>query len=148
MVEFIETSVAYWRDKVLVKYEMPHWEEVGQDKRWLPELDWGLYSFLQARGDLSIVVLMVDQRPKGYFVMMYGRPTHYRSHRIARCDAFYIDPDFRQYGVRLFKMAKEYAKIHGAEKLYVTWKVYKDIEPIAKRCGFTTIEKTAVADLG
>lgn len=148
MIEFKEVSASYWQHHVLTKYEHDHWKEVGQDKRWEPDLDWDLYRRLDDAGDLSIVCLMVDGEPRGYFVGMCGRPTHYKSKRIMRTDAFYIEPGYRQYGVRLFKEAMKFAKEHGAQKLYVTWKTYKDIEPILRRCKMVTIEKTAVADLG
>lgn len=148
MVECKEVSVSYFQTRLVAKYEIAHWEEVGQDKRWTPDLDWDLYRFLENRGDLMIVALFVDDEPVGYFVGMCGHPTHYRTKWIMRSDLFFIDPKHRKYGVRLFNAAKEFARLYGVQKLYVTWKVYKDIEPIMKRCKFVTVEKTAVADLG
>lgn len=147
-IEFQEVSLGYWQRYVVPHYEQAHWEEVGQDKRWMPELDWDLYRRLECADCLLILCVFIDGKARGYFVGLVGNPTHYKKKKIMRTDLFYIEPGFRQFGVRLFKEAKEHARKMGCQKLYLTWKTSKDIEPIAKRCGFTTIEKTAVADLG
>lgn len=146
-VDFVECSVRYFQKTVVPKFEKAHWLEVGQDKHWTPELDWDSYRFLERNGMLLILVLLVDNEPQGYFVGLSGHPTHYVDKWIMRSDLFYIAPNFRQYGVRLFRTAEQFAKAMGVQKLYISYKTYKDITPIMKRLKFMPVEIMAVKNL-
>jgi hypothetical protein len=125
-----------------------HWAEVGQDKSWPVDPNWDLYYRLEQAKMLRIVVLTVGTIVAGYFVFVLNESLHYRSHILATGDMFYILPEYRAlYAVRLFRAAEAFAKEAGADKMYVSYKTYKDISPLTKRLGFTHVEDVVVKSL-
>jgi hypothetical protein len=130
------------------KFTEAHWGEVGQDKSWGPQLCWEHYAALEQSGLLQVIVLFVDEAPEGYFISILGRPLHYGNQLVATSDMFYISETYRAaYAVRLFRAAKDFAKLAGAAKLYVHHKVYKDITPILNRLKFKPVEVVSSVSL-
>lgn len=146
-VECKLATVAYMRQE-LERFFFAHWKEVGQDKAWEPEANYPYYESLERKNMLRIVVLLVDDQPAGYFLFLLGEALHYRGKLIAHSDMFYICPKHRaQYAIRLFRAAEQYAKEAGAGKMYLSFKIYKDITPLTKRLGFKPIETVVVKSL-
>ena len=132
----------------LEKFFHAHWLEVGQDRTWEPEADYPYYYALEEAGMLQITVLSVNLEPAGYFISVLSPALHYRGKRLARSDMFYICPEHRaQYAIRLFRAAEANAKAAGAGKMYIAFKIYKDITPLTKRLGFTHVEDVVVKSL-
>jgi len=141
-------TVDYLRDHIAPYLFAAHWAEVAQDKSWEPEPNWPYYRQLEIANMLRIVVLKVHGQPVGYFIFIVSESLHYRSHRLASSDMFYILPEFRaQYAIRLFRAAEAAARDAGAGKMYIAFKVYKDIAPLTKRLGFKHIEDVVVKSL-
>jgi GNAT superfamily N-acetyltransferase len=148
VVECSLRSVDYMRQELEGRFFHAHWKEVGQDKNWEPDADYPYYYSLERQGMLMIVVLTVDGEPAGYFNMVIGPALHYRGKRIASSDMFYICPQHRaRYAVRLFRAAEAFAKAAGAGKMYIAFKIYKDITPLTKRLGFHHVEDVVVKTL-
>ena len=125
-----------------------HWEEVAQDKQWPQELNWEYYQALEVVGALNIVGLLVNDLIVGYFLFCVSPALHYSGKSLASSDMFYIVPQHRaRYAVRLFRSAEAYAKAAGANKMYISFKIYKDITPLTKRLGFTHVEDVVVKSL-
>lgn len=125
-----------------------HWAEVAQDKSWACDINWEYYYSLEALKMLQIVVLTVGERPVGYFIFVLSPALHYQSKILASSDMFYMLPAYRaQYAVRLFRAAEAYAKAAGAHKMYIAFKIYKDISALTKRLGFTEVEHVVVKSL-
>ena len=125
-----------------------HWAEVAQDKKWEVDINWPYYRALEAANMLHIVVLQVHGLPVGYFIFVISESLHYRTHKLASSDMFYMLPQFRaQYAIRLFRAAERYAKEAGAGKMYIAFKIYKDITPLTKRLGFNHVEDVVVKSL-
>ena len=140
-------TVVYMREH-LQQFFHAHWLEVGQDKNWEPEADYSYYHALEEAGMLQITVLLVDLQPAGYFISILSPALHYRGKRLASSDMFYICPEHRaQYAIRLFRAAEANAKTAGAEKMYIAFKIYKDITPLTKRLGFKHVEDVVVKSL-
>ena len=140
-------SVKYFRHLLVAQHGLAHWQEVGQDKSWPVDMYWDYYDLLERANKIQITALFVDGLPVGYFVSIISTSMHYQTHTVAASDVFYIAPDFRQYAIRLFRAAEANAKSIGAEKLYLSFKVYKDITPITKRLGYKAIETVVVKSL-
>jgi hypothetical protein len=97
---------------------------------------------------LQITVLTVDGLPAGYFISVIGPALHYRGKRLASSDMFYICPKHRaRYAIRLFRAAEAHARAAGAGKMYIAFKIYKDITPLTKRLGFHHVEAVVVKSL-
>lgn len=125
-----------------------HWAEVAQDKGWEADANWPYYRALEAANMLRIVVLQIHGLPVGYFTFVVSESLHYRTHKLASSDMFYMLPQFRaQYAVRLFRAAEQYAREAGAGKMYIAFKIYKDITPLTKRLGFKHVEDVVVKSL-
>lgn len=147
-VECILETVDYLRDRIAPALFEAHWQEVAQDKSWEPEPNWPYYRQLEIANMLRIVVLKVNHQPVGYFIFIVSESLHYRSHRLASSDMFYIMPQHRaQYAVRLFRAAEAAAREASAGKMYIAFKIYKDIAPLTKRLGFKHIEDVVVKSL-
>ena len=140
-VDYLETTLG-------PKFFLAHWEEVGQDKTWQPEANYDYYRALEAAGMLQITGLFVDNEPAGYFSTVVGPSLHYKGKILATSDMFYIQPEHRaHYATMLFRNAAEYAKLAGADKFYLAFKIYKDITPLLKRLKFSIVESVAVKKL-
>ena len=140
--------VSYMKEVLAPKFFQAHWAEVGQDKSWEVDCFWEFYQTLEYNDQFQITVLFVNNEPVGYFLGIIGHPTHYQSKTVLTSDAFYIAPEFRaQYSVRLFKAAEAFAKAVGVSKMYLHFKVYKDISPLTKRLGFQPMETVVAKSL-
>lgn len=147
-VECSLQSVDYLQREVAPLLFEAHWAEVAQDKSWAPDANWPYYRALEAANMLRIVILCVHGLPVGYFLFVVSESLHYRTHKLASSDMFYMLPQFRaQYAVRLFRAAEQYAREAGAGKLYIAFKIYKDITPLTKRLGFRHVEDVVVKSL-
>lgn len=141
-------SVDYMRSELEGRFFHAHWKEVGQDKTWEPDADYPYYYSLEEQGMLQIVVLKLDGIPKGYYINVIGPALHYRGKRLASSDMFYICPEARaRYAIRLFRAAEAFAKSAGVGKMYIAFKIYKDISPLTKRLGFHHVEDVVVKSL-
>lgn len=148
MVECGLVSVEYLEQEVAPRLFQAHWQEVAQDKGWEPDPNWPYYRQLELAGMLRIVVLRLHGLPVGYFLFVVSESLHYRTHKLASSDMFYILPQFRaQYAIRLFRAAERFAREAGAGKMYIAFKIYKDITPLTKRLGFTHVEDVVVKSL-
>lgn len=146
---FQRANLAYFREFVTPQFETLHWEEVGRDKRYKPDLMWEQYAALEQQGMLYILVLFLDGQPEGYFVGILSPALHYRTMLIMLSDMFYISKKCRaMHGVRLFREAEKMAREAGAHKIHIVYKIYKSIEPIMRRLKFQPMEVVAVKDLG
>ena len=141
-------SVATFRERTPDAMFHAHWQEVAQDKNWEHDLNWPYYYSLEEAGMLRIVVLTISGVTAGYFIFIVSPSLHYSSKRLASSDMFYIMPQFRaRYAIRLFRAAESFAKAAGAGKMYIAFKIYKDITPLTKRLGFTHVEDVVVKSL-
>lgn len=147
-VECSLRSVDYMQREIAPYLFELHWREVAQDKGWQQDPNWDYYRALEAANMLRIVALTVNSIPVGYFVFIVSQSLHYRTKHLASSDMFYILPQYRaQYAVRLFRAAERFAKEAGAGKMYIAFKIYKDILPLTKRLGFSHIEDVVVKSL-
>jgi GNAT superfamily N-acetyltransferase len=147
-IECVLQSVTAFREHTPEAMFEMHWEEVAQDKNWRQDLDWGYYQSLESLNLLRIVVLRIHGITAGYFLFCVSPALHYRGKMLASSDMFYILPQFRaKYAVRLFRAAEAYAKEAGAHKMYIAFKIYKDISPLTKRLDFTHVEDVVVKSL-
>lgn len=147
-VTFRVMPLDYLRNALAPRFEHAHWEEVGRDKRYKPDLHWDYYAALDKVGMLHILVMFVDGVPEGYFVGLLSEHLHYKTMRLFTSDMFYVSESYRaSYGVKLFREAEALARKLGAHKMHVTYKTYKSIEPIMRRLRFNPVEVVAVKNL-
>lgn len=147
-IECVLQSVAEFHSQTPEAMFEMHWDEVAQDKSWPQELNWDYYQALENLNLLRIVVLKIHSMTAGYFIFCVSPALHYRGKFLASSDMFYIMPQFRaKYAVRLFRAAEAYAKAAGAHKMYIAFKIYKDISPLTKRLGFKHVEDVVVKSL-
>ena len=147
-VTFCVKPLAYLKDVLAPKFEHAHWEEVGRDKRYKPDLHWAYYEALDKAGMVHILVLLLDGEPEGYFVGLLSEHLHYKTMRVFTSDMFYVSERCRAlHGVKLFREAESLARKLGAHKMNVTYKTYKNIEPIMRRLRFKPLEVIAVKNL-
>lgn len=145
---FHRANLAYFRAEIIPRFEMVHWQEVGRDKRYKPDLLWEQYEMLERMGMLHILVMLIDGEPEGYFVGLLSPHLHYRSMKIFLSDMFYVSEKCRaMHGVKLFREAEKMARAVGAQKMHVVYKTYKSIEPIMRRLKFQSVEVVAVKNL-
>jgi hypothetical protein len=145
---FRRVNVLYFKHEVAPKFERLHWEEVGRDKRYKPDLMWEQYEQLEKLGMLHILVMLVNEQVEGYFVGILSPHLHYRTMRVFLSDMFYISKDCRaMHAVKLFREAEKLARDVGAHKMHVVYKTYKDIGPIMRRLKFQPMEIVAVKNL-
>ena len=141
-------SVDYLESEVAPKLFEAHWQEVGQDKSWRVDIHWQYYRQLESLNMLRAVVLKLGNEPVGYFLFVISPSLHYKTKQLASSDMFYLMPEHRaKYAVRLFRAAEAYAKAAGADKMYIAFKIYKDILPLTKRLGFAHVENVVVKSL-
>ncbi|OYV74696.1 MAG: hypothetical protein B7Z66_15595 [Chromatiales bacterium 21-64-14] len=146
--EFRKVDLAYFRYHIVPKFEALHWEEVGRDKRYKPDLLWEQYELLEKLGMLHILAMLLDGAPEGYFVGILSPHLHYRKMQIFLSDMFYMSEKCRaMHGVKLFREAEKMARAVGAHKMHVVYKTYKSIEPIMRRLKFQQVEVVAVKNL-
>lgn len=148
MNQFKKITLGDWRSNFYPKFVEAHWQEVGRDKRYKPDLLWEQYELLESAGMLHILALFVDGEPEGYFIGILSPHLHYRSMRVFVSDMFYISEKCRaMQAVALFRETEKMARELGANKLHVIYKTYKNIEPIMRRLKFASVETVAVKNL-
>lgn len=141
-------DAGYLLTVILPKFAQAHWEEVGQDKSWEPDPNVEAYHQLESDGNLYVLALMVDGEPEGYFIGILAPSLHYRSKLLMVSDMFYVSQEFRaKYAIRLFRAAEAMAADAGADKMFITYKLYKNVEPIMRRLRFTPLEQVAAKKL-
>lgn len=120
-----------------------HWEahrhEVGpRHIQMVLDVDIAGYRVLEAHGQLSVVTMRVDEELVGYFISVVHPHLHYQQTLCAYNDVFYITPTYRRgwLPVQLFRHAEMFLQARGAQMLFADDKVWKDVGPIFKRCGW------------
>lgn len=143
-VEFVLKNVDYLKTTIVPKFSAAQSEEVGFGDHEPADLHWAAYEALEGVGALYILVMLVDGEPQGHFVGVLSPLMHYRSKTALVSDMFYISKDYRaRYAFRLFKEVDLLAKKLGADKVQIIYKVYRNIEPILRRLGYTDEERMA-----
>lgn len=102
------------------------------------------YSFMQARGQLSVLVGRCEGRIVGYYISIIKPHLHYKDTLHAFTDVYYIAPEFRQgmTGWRMFLEMKKLWKLRGVKKAFTATKAHLDIGPLLLRDGWELAEHT------
>lgn len=103
-----------------------HWQEIARNRERI-ELnpDYGRYKELENRGALFIFTAREDGKILGYAIYFVGPHLHYRDHKWALSDIFWVTPERRgiMVGKRLFGLAEKVLRENGVSVMHTTSKI-------------------------
>ncbi len=126
-----------------------HWEEIALNKEVVPlDPDWDMYSKIDEIGMLSITTGRKDGKIIGYWAYFIVPNFHYKSLRIAECDAFYVDKEYRKgrFAIKLLAESEKNVIARGVNKIINKTKEHfknqngADASSLFKYAGYTKIE--------
>lgn len=139
----VEDWADCWRDMAALWPE--HHKEIALHHAEVPlDPDLEQYSFMQAHGQLAVLVGRSEGRIVGYYISIIKPHLHYKSTLHAFTDVYYIAPEFRQgtTGWRMLNEMKTLWKARGVKKAFTATKLHLDISPLLKRQGWLPAEST------
>lgn len=144
MISFQEEpfSLAYEdASKLLSK----HWEELAVNKDERPlNVDTEGYLKAEEAGMLKVLTLRDNGNLIGYSTFFIRGNLHYKTWINAVCDIYYVDPNYRKYGLGLafFKDIVVYLKKMQVNSIYVHDKLSHSHSELFQALGFKAIEQT------
>ena len=120
-----------------------HWEEVALYKDVRPlDLDTDFYEEMSRRGKYVGVCARQDGAIVGYTSYFLAAHPHYKTWKVAKCDALFILPKYRTIfvSVGLLRHAESYLKELGVNSIVSGTKKHKDLERLFNFLGYEAIE--------
>ena len=120
-----------------------HWKEIALYQDRMPlDVDYETYVALEARQQLFVLTVRVDEELAGYFVAFIHPHLHYRRTLVAQSDVYYIKPLFRTgwFPFGLFREAERRLKARGVQVLTINTKLKADVGVLLRRLGLTPVE--------
>lgn len=124
-----------------------HWEEIADNKDKVQlNPDEGAYFLCQENGALHCLSCREKDTNKlvGYLVTFFINHPHYKEHKFAQNDIFYLDPSYRKgsLGIKLIKEHEKCMKKFGVSIIMYHFKPKKDFSKILERLGHSLFEYT------
>ncbi|MDE2105175.1 MAG: GNAT family N-acetyltransferase [Patescibacteria group bacterium] len=121
-----------------------HWKEIARNQEKIPlDPDYSRYQALDAKGMLFIFTAKDEGEFVGYAIYFIGPHVHYKSHKWAISDIFWVKPERRgvMIGKRLFTLAEQTLKEAGASVMHTTSKIaHPEASRLLVHLGHTLIE--------
>jgi GNAT superfamily N-acetyltransferase len=126
-----------------------HWQEVAANQELIKlNPDWEKYAELDRAGKLVAMIARERRKVVGYIVLIISEHLHYKDHKFAHNDVFYVKPEYRGgLGDQLLKAAELEAKRLGASVMLMNTKVYADYSPLLEDHNFDLFEKVYIKGL-
>ena len=103
-----------------------HWREIALNQHDIPlDPDYTVYEALAQAGMIACYTVRSEGALVGYAVYIVKRHPHYRNHKWAIADLFWVDPDYRdgRIGDALFDFIEDSLRAKGVHVMHTTVKV-------------------------
>jgi len=120
-----------------------HYREIGQYPDIALDVDEAAYAELEARGAFRVYTARAGHELVGYAAFLVGRNPHYRQSLQARCDVFYVAPDWRggRIGLGLVRHSERALAAEGVQVVYHHTKVaHPALARLLAHLGYEAIE--------
>ena len=126
-----------------------HWKEVAANQDQIKlNPDWAKYAELDRSGSLIAMIARDQGKVIGYLVLIISEHLHYKDHKFAHNDVFYVKPEYRgALGDELLKAGEKEARSLGASVMLMNAKVYADYSPMLEKHNFNLFEKVYIKGL-
>lgn len=151
----ITFAVEPWSD---IKHEiLPRWQEHHADvadrddaDRIPLDPDWAKYESADERGQLQILAGRERGELVGYVFAFIDTHLHYRTTLCAFTDIYWVRSSHRGHwtGVRMFRAHEAACRARGVVKLFGGHKIWLDVGPIFRRCGWKETERCQTKWIG
>lgn len=132
-------------ERELYRITRTAWEEVGDNRDAMPlDVNWHAFRRLEDSGCLLVVTARDAGRLVGYVIHVVVPSLHSQTHLIAKDDAHYLAPDYRQAwnAFKLFRLAERELRARGVSAISYHQKVRGDLNKGAlfERLGYALQE--------
>lgn len=146
MYKIIVDNPASWIPKLCKLLDL-NWHETGLNFEFKPDVE--VYNKLYEAGFMYAVIALVDDEPVGYCSVMISPHAHNRDIVIAKNDALFVHPDYRNTLLpgRLIKVSEAESKKRGADSFYWHCKTNTGMANMLSNHGYSTAETVMVRGL-
>lgn len=120
-----------------------HYEELSVTKEYKLNPDWESYLTMDRANMLKVITCRNDSELIGYIIFFIKPHLHYADCLTAFEDIYYLKKEYRKgrTGIKLFKLAEEYLKSIGVNRVMYGTKVHLDNSSLFEYLGYKFIEK-------
>lgn len=139
-----EEDLSQYQALALQFVEKSGWHKVlGADMDCLSIIDWAIQKQIEDPETMFAIAAKKEQEVVGFMVMIRYSPPMAPNKVLAQELAWYVHPDHRRLlGMRMYKIAKDWAISMGVDALIMTSLVSgeKDLGPMYEKMGYINIE--------